>query len=125
MTRLPIREMSPRRRLTLPVMVLLGIWIAAAPFARPLPGGASFSFESTPELAWSTPEVACRTPLVGAFSVDTPSADVYISPKPVAGDPMMSITVECGGRARFRLVLGSTLVVVAVGLVVLDRRRGG
>ena len=38
---------------------------------------------------------------------------------------MMSITVECGGRARFRLVLGSTLVVVAVGLVVLDRRRGG
>ena len=118
MTRSPIREMSPRRRLTLVVMVLLGIWIAAAPFARPLPGGAPFSFESTPE-------VACRTPLVGAFGVDTPSADVYISPKPVAGDPMMSITVECGGRARFRLVLGSTLVVVAVGLVVLDRRRGG
>ena len=100
------------------VVVVLGIWIATAPFSRPLPGGAPFSFESTPE-------VGCRTPLVGAFGGDAPSAYVYTSPRPVAGDPMSPTTVECGGRARFRLALGTTLLVVAVGLLVVDRRRGG
>ncbi len=99
-------------------IVLLGLWIATAPFSRPLPGGAPFSFESTPE-------VGCRTPLVGAFVGHAPSADVYTSPRPVIGDPMSTTTVECGGRARFRLALGTTLLVVAVGLLVVDRRSGG
>ena len=99
------------------VVVVLGIWIATAPFSRPLPGGAPFSFESTPE-------VGCRTPLVGAFAADAPSAYVYTSPRPVAGDPMSPTTMDCGGRAAFRLVLGTTLVIVAIGLHVMDRRRG-
>ena len=99
-------------------IVLLGLWIATAPFSRPLPGGTPFSFGSTPE-------VGCRTPLVGAFVGDAPSADVYTSPRPVAGDPMSTTTVECGGRARFRLALGTTLLVVAVGLLVVVRRSGG
>ncbi len=118
MYRSPTRQRSPRRRWTTLVVVVLGIWIATAPFSRPLPGGAPFSFESTPE-------VGCRTPLGGAFAGDAPSAYVYTSPRPVAGDPMSPTTVECGDRARFRLALGTTLLVVAVGLLVVDRRRGG
>ena len=98
-------------------ILVLGLWIAIAPFTRPLPGGAPFSFESTPE-------VGCRTPLVGAFIEDRPTADTYSTPRPQADDPMSPTTVDCGGRAAFRLVLGTTLVIVAVGLHVMDRRRG-
>ena len=134
-----------------------------APFTRPLPGGASFSFESTPEVGCrtplvgaftedrptadaystprpqaddpmapttvdcfieSTPEVGCRTPLVGAFIEDRPTADAYSTPRPQAAAPMSPTPVDCGGRAAFRLVLGTTLVIVAIGLHVTDRRRG-
>ena len=118
MDRSPTRQRSPRRRWTTLTILVLGLWIAAAPFSRPLPGGAPFSFESTPE-------VGCRTPLVGAFVGDAPSADAYTSPRPAIGDPMSPTIVDCGSRARFRLVLGSSLLVVAVGLMVVDRRRGG
>jgi len=128
MDRSPTRQRSPRRRWTTLTIVVLGLWIAAAPFSRPLPGGAPISRslpDGTPVSFHSTPEVGCRTPLVGAFVGDAPSADAYTSPRPAIGDPMSPTIVDCGSRARFRLVLGSTLLVVAVGLMVVDRRRGG
>ena len=111
------RQRSSRRRWTALAILVLGLWIAVAPFTRPLPGGTPFSFESTPE-------VGCRTPLVGAFVEDRPTADAYSTPRPQADDPMSSTTVDCGGRAAFRLVLGTALVILAVGLHVVDRRRG-
>lgn len=117
MYRSPTRRRSSRRRWTALTILVLGLWIAVAPFTRPLPGGAPFSFESTPE-------VGCRTPLVGAFIEDRPTADAYSTPRPQADDTMSPTTVDCGGRAAFRLVLGTTLVIVAVGLHVTDRRRG-
>ena len=164
MYRSPTRPRSSRRRWTALTLLVLGLWIAVAPFTRPLPGGAPFSFESTHELGCrtplvdafvedrptadaystprpqaddlmapttvdclidSTPEVGCRTPLVGAFVEDRPTADAYSTPRPQVDDPMAPTTVDCGGRATFRLVLGTTLVIVAVGLHVIDRRRGG
>ena len=117
MYRSPSVRSSSRRRWTALAILVLGLWIAVAPLTRPLPGGAPFSFESTPE-------VGCRTPLVGAFIEDRPTADAYSTPRPQADDPMSLTTVDCGGRAAFRLVLGTTLVIVAVGLHVTDRRRG-
>ena len=164
MYRSPTRRRSSRLRWTALTLLVLGLWIAVAPFTRPLPGGAPFSFESTHELGCrtplvdafvedspaadayltprpqvddpmapttvdcfidSTPEVGCRTPLVGAFVEDRPTADAYSTPRPQVDDPMAPTTVDCGGRAMFRLVLGTTLVIVAVGLYVIDRRRGG
>ncbi len=107
-----------RQRLyrTLGILALLvGTWVAAAPFSRPLPGGAPFSFEATPE-------VSCRSPLVGSFQGDRPVAEVYVAPRPQVGDRTMEITIDCGGRARFRLSLGAGLVLA--GLVVLTASRG-
>ena len=94
--------------------LLVGVWVAAAPFSRPLPGGAPFSFEATPE-------VNCRSPLVGSFRGDRPVAEVYVAPRPQVGDPTMEITIDCGGRARFRLSLGAGLALA--GLVVLAGSR--
>ena len=107
-----------RQRLyrTLGILALLvGTWVAAAPFSRPLPGGAPFSFEATPE-------VNCRSPLVGSFQEDRPVADVYVAPRPQVGDRTMEITIDCGGRARFRLSFGAGLALV--GLAVLAFSRG-
>ena len=95
--------------------LLVGVWVAAAPFSRPLPGGAPFSFEATPE-------VNCRSPLVGSFRGDRPVANVYVAPRPQVGDRTMEITIDCGGRARFRLSFGAGLVLA--GLVVLVASRG-
>ena len=95
--------------------LLVGVWVAAAPFSRPLPGGAPFSFEATPE-------VNCRSPLVGSFRGDRPVAEVYVAPRPQAGDRTMEIAIDCGGRARFRLSFGAGLVLA--GLVVLVASRG-
>ena len=117
MYRPPTRRRSSRRRWTALALLVLGLWIAVAPFTRPLPGGTHFSFESTPE-------VGCRTPLVGAFVEDRPTTDTYSTPRPQAGDPMVPTTVDCGGRAAFRLLLGTILIIMAVGLHVMDRRRG-
>ena len=68
--------------------------------------------------------MGCRTPLVGTFVEDRPTADAYSTPRPQADDTMSPTTVDCGGRAACRLVLGTILVIVAVGLHVMDRRRG-
>ena len=95
--------------------LLVGVWVAAAPFSRPLPGGAPFSFEATPE-------VNCRSPLVGSFREDRPVAEVYVSPRPQVGDQTMEITIDCGGRARFRFSLGAGLALA--GLVALVASRG-
>ena len=95
--------------------LLVGVWVAAAPFSRPLPGGAPFSFEATPE-------VNCRSPLVGSFRGDRPVAEVYVAPRPQVGDRTTEVTIDCGGRARFRLSLGAGLALA--GLVVLVASRG-
>jgi len=105
-----------RLYLTLGILALLvGAWVAAVPFSRPLPGGAPFSFEATPE-------VKCRSPLVGSFRGDQPVAEVYVAPRPQVGDRTMEITIDCGGRARFRLSFGAGLALA--GLVVLVASRG-
>ena len=105
-----------RLYLTLGILaVLVGVWVSAAPFSRPLPGGAPFSFEATPE-------VSCRSPLVGSFREDQPVAEVYLAPRPQVGDRTMAVTIDCGGRARFRLSLGAGLALA--GLVVLAALRG-
>ena len=106
-----------RQRLyrTLGILALLvGTWVAAAPFSRPLPGGAPFSFEATPE-------VSCRSPLVGSFQGDRPVAEVYVAPRPQVGDRTMEITIDCGGRARFRLSFGVGFALA--GRVVLTASR--
>ena len=104
-----------RQRLCLALGIfalLVGGWVAIAPFSRPLPGGAPFSFDATPK-------VDCRSPLVGTFQGDRPVADVYITPRPQVGDPTMAITIDCGGRARFRLTWGAGLALAGLtGLVV-------
>jgi len=89
--------------------------VAAVPFSRPLPGGAPFSFEATPE-------VNCRSPLVGSFRGDRPVAEVYVAPRPQVGDRTMEIPVDCGGRARFRLSFGAGLALA--GLVAPAASRG-
>ncbi len=94
--------------------LLVGAWVAAAPFSRPLPGGAPFSFEATPE-------VNCQSPLVGSFRGDRPLAEVYVAPRPQVGDRTMEITIDCGGRARFRLSFGVGFALA--GLVVLTASR--
>ena len=105
-----------RLYLTLGILALLvGAWVAAVPFSRPLPGGAPFSFEATPE-------VNCRSPLVGSFRGDQPVAEVYVAPRPQVGDRTMEITIDCGGRARFRLSFRAGLALT--GLVVLAASRG-
>ena len=49
---------TSRRRVLAGLALLLGLWIALAPFARPLPGGAPYTLEATPE-------IDCRSPLIG------------------------------------------------------------
>ena len=104
-----------RQRLCLALGIfalLVGGWVAIAPFSRPLPGGAPFSFEATPK-------VDCLSPLIGAFRGDRPVADVYITPRPQVGDPTMEITIDCDSRAQFRFALGAGLALVGlIGLVV-------
>ena len=95
--------------------LLVGVWVAAAPFSRPLPGGAPFSFEATPE-------VNCRSPFVGSFREDRPVAEVYVAPRPQVGDRTMEVTIDCGGRARCRRSFGAG--VALAGLVVLGASRG-
>lgn len=95
--------------------LLVGLWIAFAPFSRPLPGGEPFSFESTPE-------IQCKSPVVGVFGSNQPSAEVFTVPRPSAGDPTTSLFVDCTSRARFRLALGGFLSVAAVIALAAVRR---
>ena len=96
-------------------LLLVGLWIALAPFARPLPGGEAFSFEATPE-------VGCQSPVIGMFGADQPVADVYTVPRPSEGDPVESRSVDCTGRARFRVAVGGLLVAMAAGRARSRRR---
>jgi hypothetical protein len=106
----------PSRRQWWAVAALLaGLWIALAPFSRPLPGGEAFSFEATPE-------IDCRTPMVGILGDDRPVAEVYTVPLPADGDPVEERLVDCTGRARFRFALGSLLLATSIALVVTGRR---
>ena len=41
---------TSRRRVLAGLALLLGLWITLAPFARPLPGGAPYTLEATPEI---------------------------------------------------------------------------
>ena len=105
------RGTRPRVVLAL-VALLLGLWIALVPFDRPLPGGSTFSLEATPA-------IDCRSPAVGMLGHDRPTAEVYTSPRPADGDPMEVRTVDCTGRARFRVGLGGLLAVLGLlGLVI-------
>ena len=63
---------------------LLGLWIAVAPFSRPLSG---------------------------SFAEDRPVAQVFTTPGSQVGDPTVDVSVDCTARARFRLVLGVTLLL--------------
>ena len=83
---------------------LLGLWIAVAPFSRPLPGGAPYGLTETPE-------VQCRSPLSGSFAEDRPVSQVFTTPGSQVGDPTVDVSVDCTARARFRLVLGMTLLL--------------
>ena len=70
------------------LLIILGLWVALIPFSRPLPGGEIFSFENTPE-------ASCRSPIFGTFAEDSPSYDVYVSPKPKIGDPTINQSISC------------------------------
>ena len=104
-----------RRRLymTLGILAsLIGIWVAAAPFSRPLPGGSPFSFEATPE-------VSCQSPLFGVFGDDQPVVEVYVEPRPEVGDPKVTATVDCRSQAQFRFSLGTSLTLLGVGTLLV------
>jgi len=106
----------PSRRRTWAIFaILVGLWIAFAPFSRPLPGGAVFSFESTPE-------INCQTPVVGMLGDDRPIALVYTKPLPAVGDPTTERQIDCTSRARFRVALGVILVTISTALA-LNRPR--
>lgn len=106
----------PSRRQWWAVSVLaLGLWIALVPFSRPLPGGEPFSFDATPE-------IGCGMPLVDIFGNDQPVAHVYTVPLPSESDPMEGRLMDCTGRARFRVTLGSLLVAVSIAMAVRGRR---
>ncbi len=108
---------APRPRVVLALAaLLLGLWIALAPFTRPLAGGAAFSLEATPE-------IGCRTPVVGILGDDRPIGEVYASPRPSAGEPMVERVVDCTGHARFRVGLGGLLVVVGLAGLTVGRRQ--
>ena len=97
--------------------LLLGLWIALAPFSRPLPGGATFSLEATPRFG-------CQTPVVGMIGNDQPSADVYTAPRPQAGDPTVIREVDCTWQARFRVAIGTAILAAGFLLLATIRRRG-
>jgi hypothetical protein len=95
--------------------LLVGLWVLLAPFSRPLPGGEAFSFEATPE-------IGCRTPVIGMLGDDQPITEVYTSPLPAQGDPVVDSAVDCTGRARFRVVVGGLLLIASVVLAARSSR---
>jgi hypothetical protein len=97
------------------ILIVLGLWITLVPFSRPLPGGEIFSFESTPE-------ASCRSPIFGTFIEDSPSYEVYIDPKPKIGDPTVSTSVSCSGRATFRFIFGFSFFLLGTSLMVYYQR---
>ena len=115
MARNLLRRTSPRRVLA-GLALVLGLWIALAPFTRPLPGGAPYTLEATPE-------IGCRSPLVGLLPGDSPWADVYTTPRPSSDDPRTPTTVDCRSRAGFRVGLGAIFLVGGASVLVVDRRQ--
>ena len=111
------RTRPSRRQWWAAIVLVLGLWILLVPFSRPLPGGEPFSFDATPE-------IRCGTPLVGIFGNDQPLADVYTVPLPSEGDPVKQSRVDCTGRARFRVALGSLLVAASIAMAVHGRQHG-
>ena len=110
MARNLFRRTSPRRVLA-GLAIVLGLSIA-----RPLPGGAPYTLEATPE-------IGCRSPLVGLLSGDSPWADVYTTPRPSSDDPRTPTTVDCRSRAGFRVGLGAIFLVGGASILVVDRRQ--
>ena len=107
---------TSRRRVLAGLALLLGVWIALAPFARPLPGGAPYTLEATPE-------IDCRSPLIGLLSGDSPWADVYTTPRPSSDDPRTPTTVDCRSRAGFRVGVGAIFLIGGASVLVIGRRR--
>ena len=97
------------------LLIILGLWVALIPFSRPLPGGEIFSFENTPE-------ASCRSPIFGTFAEDSPSYDVYVSPKPKIGDPTINQSISCSSRATFRFVFGFSLFLLGACLIIYFKR---
>ena len=91
------------------LLVILGLWISLIPFSRPLPGGGIFSFENTPE-------VSSRSPIIGTFTEDSPSYEVYVNPKPKIGDPTISKSINCSSSATFRFVFGISIILICMSL---------
>ena len=107
---------TSRRRVLAGLALLLGLWIALAPIARPLPGGAPYTLEATPE-------IDCRSPLIGLLSGDSPWADVYTTPRPSSDDPRTPTTVDCRSRAGFRVGVGAIFLIGGASVLVIGRRR--
>ena len=116
MAQILLGRTSPRRLLA-GVALILGLWIALAPYTRPLPGGAPYTLEATPE-------IGCRSPVVGLLSGDSPRADVYTTPRPSSSDPRTPTTVDCRSRAGFRVGLGMIFLVGGASVLVVNRRQG-
>ena len=108
---------TSRRRVLAALALLLGLWIVLAPFARPLPGGAPYTLEATPE-------IDCRSPLIGLLYGDSPRADVYTTPRPSSDDPRTPTTVDCRSRAGFRVGVGAIFLISGASVLVIGRRRG-
>ena len=109
------RTRPSRRQWWAAAVLVLGLWIVLFPFSRPLPGGEPFSFDATPEFG-------CGMPLLDAFGDDRPVANVYTVPLPSEGDPVEERRMDCTGRARFRIALGSLLVATSLAMAVYARR---
>jgi len=107
---------TSRRRVLAGLALLLGLWIALAPFTRPLPGGAPYTLEATPE-------IDCRSPLIGLLSGDSPRADVYTTPRPSSDDPRTPTTVDCRSRAGFRVGVGAIFLISGASVLLIGRRR--
>ena len=107
---------TSRRRVLAALALLLGLWIALAPFSRPLPGGAPYTLEATPE-------IDCRSPLIGLLYGDSPRADVYTTPRPSSDDHRTPTTVDCRSRAGFRVGVGAIFLISGVSVLVIGRRR--
>jgi hypothetical protein len=61
-------------------------------------------------------------PLLGIFGDDQPVVNVYTVPLPSEGDPVEERRMDCTGRARFRIALGSLLVATSLAMAVYARR---
>jgi len=109
------RTRPSRRQWWAAAVLVLGLWIVLVPFSRPLPGGEPFSFDATPKFG-------CGIPLVGIFGDDRPVVEVYTVPLPSEGDPVEERRMDCTGRARFRVSLGSLLVAASIAMAVHARR---